>query len=331
MQFRSIIQEIENHSTFYFKEENINSLETFLVGYCGANIFLSSETIKLRFTVLFNTWLKGQAEKKMDIEIDGYKPTFDYLQLLYLDVQNFYSVFFELCGQFLDEYEKTGLGWDFFITSYPKEKRTFWEFITTIARRPGMFIPEIKIESLYYFLSGYCLAYRTTDAPHDEIDEKFCTWFGEWLALWIQDNIDADYIPESKFWYETVIHYTPEGKDVLAYFFELCNLFFDDYYNACGYFSWREKADIQIETDLGTKMDMRDVIVRVDGIKYKLFAVTIKTLQLQFEDEALQVCPGYCSSQPNMVVVKEITEEEVETIVQKWYRRDYFKKILPIQ
>ncbi len=194
-----------------------------------------------------------------------------------------------------------------------------------------MFIPEIKIEFLYCFLSGYCLAYQNTDAPHDEIDEKFCTWFGEWLALWIQDNIDADYIPESKFWYETVIHYTPEGKDALTYCFELCNLFFDDYYNACGYFSWREKADIKIETDLGTKMGIRDVIVSIDGIKYKLFCVTIKTLQLQFEDEALLACPGFCSSQPNMVVVKEITEEEVETVVQKWYRRDYFKKILPVQ
>lgn len=56
-----------------------------------------------------------------------------------------------------------------------------------------MFIKEERIEYIYYFLLGYCSA--NNEYLEDDINGKFCCWFLRWLWSWIEDNVDAEYIP----------------------------------------------------------------------------------------------------------------------------------------
>ncbi len=75
------------------------------------------------------------------------------------------------------------------------------QLIFLIQKRPKMFIKEEKIEYIYYLLLGYSAA---TSALSDEIDQKFCCWFGKWLMMWIERNIKANYIPKTAYWYDDI-------------------------------------------------------------------------------------------------------------------------------
>lgn len=72
------------------------------------------------------------------------------------------------------------------------------------------------------------------------MDQRFCLWFGKWLLMWIHDHVDAEYIPESAYWYDDIKRIAKKEQDEVTVFFELCSLFFEDYRNKEGYFSWRK-------------------------------------------------------------------------------------------
>ena len=65
-----------------------------------------------------------------------------------------------------------------------------------------MFIKEERIEYIYYFLLGYCSA--NNEYLEDDINGKLCCWFLRWLWSWIEDNVDAEYIPQAAYWYEDI-------------------------------------------------------------------------------------------------------------------------------
>lgn len=113
------------------------------------------------------------------------------------------------------------------------------ELLSDIQKRPKMFVREINIEYICYFLLGYCCA--NSELSEDDIDRKFCAWFGRWLIMWIEDNVDKDYNPKTAWWFEDIRWLTKSGQDEVAVFFELCKFFFEDYNNKVGYFSWRNK------------------------------------------------------------------------------------------
>lgn len=117
------------------------------------------------------------------------------------------------------------------------------ELIDAIRRRPGAFLKEEKIEYVFYFLFGYCGACHDRESPEDHLDSRFCCWFGRWLLLWIEDNIDSGYVPRSIFWYEDIQFIARNEGDEMAVFYDLCGKFFDDYANRQGYFSWRDKSE----------------------------------------------------------------------------------------
>lgn len=112
------------------------------------------------------------------------------------------------------------------------------QLITTIQKRPGMFVKEEKIEYIYYLLLGFCGASK--NYANDNIEQKFCYWFGKWLIIWIEDNVDAEYAPQTAYWYDDIKRITKKGQNEVTIFFDLCKSFFEDYKNKIGYFSWRD-------------------------------------------------------------------------------------------
>lgn len=111
------------------------------------------------------------------------------------------------------------------------------QLIISIHKRPKMFLREERIDYLYYFLSGYCGA--NNKLSEDDMDRKFCFWFSKWLVMWIIDNVDSEYSPKTAYWYDDIRIITKKGQDEMNMFFELCNMFFEDYRKKIGYFSWR--------------------------------------------------------------------------------------------
>ena len=69
------------------------------------------------------------------------------------------------------------------------------ELIRAINRRPKMFIPDLKIDQLYFYISGFLLAKKTNELL-ENIDILFCEEFNSWLAHKI--NYKNDY---SNWWY----------------------------------------------------------------------------------------------------------------------------------
>lgn len=108
--------------------------------------------------------------------------------------------------------------------------------IFSIQNRPKMFVKEERIDYLYYLLSGYCAGIN--DSP-DEMDQKFCCWFGKWLMIWIERNIDANYIPQTSYWYDDIKVIAKDDHNEVMLFYDLCSQFFEDYKNKTGYFGWK--------------------------------------------------------------------------------------------
>lgn len=111
------------------------------------------------------------------------------------------------------------------------------ELISSIQKRPKMFVKEERIDYIFYLLFGYCGAH--SKLSEDDMDRSFCIWFGKWLIMWIEDNVDAEYSSKTAWWYDDIKTIAKNEQDELNLFFELCNKFFEDYRNKTGYFSWR--------------------------------------------------------------------------------------------
>lgn len=114
------------------------------------------------------------------------------------------------------------------------------ELIHSMRIRPKMFVREVRMDYIFHFLVGYRVA--SAKLPDDNMDRNFCSWFGKWLILWIENNIDSKYRPTSAAWYDDIIRITPNGQDEVDFFFDLCDEFFEDYENKTGYFSWRAES-----------------------------------------------------------------------------------------
>lgn len=111
------------------------------------------------------------------------------------------------------------------------------QLIHSMKKRPGMFVKEEKIEYIYYFLLGFCGAnkYYITDG----MDHKFSLWFGKWLLMWIENNIDSEYAPKTAYWYDDIKTLAKNENNEVRLFYELCEEFFLEYRNKMGYFSFR--------------------------------------------------------------------------------------------
>ena len=68
-----------------------------------------------------------------------------------------------------------------------------------------------------------------------------------------------------------------------------------------------------------------DIIVKVGNKKYRVYVVAMLRLQQDFERE--QEYAGYYISEPNTILVKETSKEEIEAIITKMYKCKYFERL----
>jgi len=68
-----------------------------------------------------------------------------------------------------------------------------------------------------------------------------------------------------------------------------------------------------------------DVIVCIDGKKYKVFVVSMVRLQQDFEAE--QQSLGHYISIPNTIIVNEVTKKETEDVIHKMCKSGFFKSL----
>lgn len=67
------------------------------------------------------------------------------------------------------------------------------------------------------------------------------------------------------------------------------------------------------------------VIVEKNGKKFKLFVISIDRLQRDVDRE--MQCSGYYLSEPNIVIVKDVTKEEIEKTVLHLSKNEYFEQL----
>lgn len=68
-----------------------------------------------------------------------------------------------------------------------------------------------------------------------------------------------------------------------------------------------------------------DVVVKIGGISYKLYVTSMIRLLQDFETETQD--SGFYFSEPNTIIVKETTKQEIEDTIIKMYRCKYFEKL----
>ena len=68
----------------------------------------------------------------------------------------------------------------------------------------------------------------------------------------------------------------------------------------------------------------KDVIIKIGIKKYKVYITSMIRLQQDFETEFEDV--GYYYSEPNMVIVKDVTKEEISKTINQLYECKFFWK-----
>ena len=69
----------------------------------------------------------------------------------------------------------------------------------------------------------------------------------------------------------------------------------------------------------------KDVIIKLGGKKYKVYITSMIRLQQDFEKEYQDV--GYYYPEPNMVIVKDVTKEEISGVIKKLYNCQFFERL----
>lgn len=69
----------------------------------------------------------------------------------------------------------------------------------------------------------------------------------------------------------------------------------------------------------------RDVVVVINKRRYKVYITSMFRLQQDFEVE--QQDSGYYMTEPNTIVVKEVTKKEIDFIIREMYKCNFFKRL----
>lgn len=69
----------------------------------------------------------------------------------------------------------------------------------------------------------------------------------------------------------------------------------------------------------------KDVIIKLGGKKYKVYITSMIRLQQDFETEYQDA--GYYYPEPNMVIVKDVTKEEISEVIKKLCNCKFFERL----
>ena len=114
--------------------------------------------------------------------------------------------------------------------AYEIDRLSVEGIINAIQKRPKMFVEEESIEYIFHFLMGFGMV------SNREIDRNFCCWFHKWLGTWIREHIDETYSSQAAYWTDDIKRLATDEKSEVDLFYELSQLFFEDYRKKRGYF-----------------------------------------------------------------------------------------------
>lgn len=97
------------------------------------------------------------------------------------------------------------------------------QLIHAMQQRSKMFMKDVRLDYIYYIIAGYCGAQR--DDAENSLDKKFCGWFTKWLQIWIQENSKIDTLPNSTWWYETLLMSSENEEEAIKLFLICVNCF----------------------------------------------------------------------------------------------------------
>lgn len=69
----------------------------------------------------------------------------------------------------------------------------------------------------------------------------------------------------------------------------------------------------------------KDVIVIIDNKKYRLYITDIIRLHQDFDSEVEEGC--MFQNEPNIIIVKEVTKEEIEKTIKNLVKEGFFDKL----
>lgn len=102
------------------------------------------------------------------------------------------------------------------------------EFIYAIQSRPQMYVEEVRLDYIYYLISGYVCSVLINKGGCN-IDREFKEKFLDWTVKWVRENLDENYEKKHFWWYCVVYDVTSNEKEAIDLFFKLCDRFFQEF------------------------------------------------------------------------------------------------------
>ena len=108
------------------------------------------------------------------------------------------------------------------------------ERISYLKKRPRMYIAEVRIDYIYYFLTGY-LTGNLSSPEVQEIDFAFHRDFNNWVEDWVYENKGMDMRRQDVPWYLIISRCTDNEEEAVELFYKLSDEIFQTLRNKQNY------------------------------------------------------------------------------------------------
>lgn len=105
------------------------------------------------------------------------------------------------------------------------------ELISSIKKRPRMYVYEVRVDYIYYLLVG-CLISNLRSVNAQRIDYVFKRDFIEWVIQWLYKNKEVDFRVRNKIilWYQMISECAHDDEEAVNLFFQISEEFFAEYH-----------------------------------------------------------------------------------------------------
>jgi hypothetical protein len=212
-----LLQEIKDNPVIYIDKPSITCLHSFLNGYLSGLIRLGF-TQEGSETDGFNEWMQERAKTNVSQSWAGI--------ILFgsgSERTAFYR-FFEEFEQFLKQKNDSKIQESEDNLRLSQDLRfpqfdIYNEILSSIKKRPGMYLGSGSVTRLDMVLRGYSLARKEVGVPPTEPERKF-----EGFQSWVQEKYG---IKTGQSWSKIILFYSVDEYEALQNFFEL----FEEYLN----------------------------------------------------------------------------------------------------